>query len=135
MLYWTGGHPYLTQRLCQGVAEDATITDPADVDRLCEALFLSPNAQEKDDNLLFVRERLLHSEVDVAGLLDLYGQVRSGRRVAADDTNALVDLLRLSGITRVEGKRQKAKGKREVGFAVFSLIKKATQRSFLLPSP
>src|SRR4030095_3831413 len=23
ILYWTGGHPYLTQRLCQSVAQDA----------------------------------------------------------------------------------------------------------------
>ena len=28
-----------------------------------------------------VRERLLRSEVDLAGLLDLYGQVRQGKRV------------------------------------------------------
>src|SRR5438128_2947990 len=26
ILYWTGGHPYLTQRLCQAVAEDERIT-------------------------------------------------------------------------------------------------------------
>src|ERR1051325_2463419 len=26
VLYWTGGHPYLTQRLCQAVAEDVSIT-------------------------------------------------------------------------------------------------------------
>src|SRR5439155_7375779 len=66
-----------------------------------EALFLSTAAQEKDDNLLFVRERLLNSEVDRAGLLELYGQVRRGQRVRLDDTNQLVSLLRLSGITRV----------------------------------
>src|SRR5207302_3579069 len=24
VLYWTGGHPYLTQRLCRAVAEDAS---------------------------------------------------------------------------------------------------------------
>jgi WD40 repeat protein len=101
VLYWTGGHPYLTQRLCQTLAGDPTVTSASGVDRHCEALFLSTSAQEKDDNLLFVRERLLSNEVDRAGLLDLYGQVRSGKRVALDDTNQLVSLLRLSGITRV----------------------------------
>src|SRR5438552_367566 len=54
---------------------------PTDVDRCCHELFLSPRAQETDDNLLFVRERLLKSEADRAGLLDLYSQVRGGRRV------------------------------------------------------
>jgi hypothetical protein len=76
------------------------VTGPSGVDRLCEALFLSPSAQEKDDNLLFVRDRLLRSEADRAALLDLYAQVRSGRWVAVDDTNQLVSILRLSGIVR-----------------------------------
>src|SRR5206468_2212818 len=84
ILHWTGGHPYLTQRLCRAVAQDESVTDPTSVDRLCETLFLSPSAQEKDDNLLFVRERLLNSEAELAGLLDLYGQVRSGKPVRLD---------------------------------------------------
>jgi hypothetical protein len=55
VFYWTEGHPYLTQRLCQAIAEDQSIRNAAGVDRLCEALFLSPRARERDDNLLFVR--------------------------------------------------------------------------------
>src|SRR5215468_4820196 len=35
VLYWTGGHPYLTQRLCQAVSEDGAASDAADVDRVC----------------------------------------------------------------------------------------------------
>jgi WD40 repeat protein len=102
VLHWTGGHPYLTQRLCLAVAADPAVASAADLDRLCGELFLSPSAQEKDDNLLFVRERLLKSEAERAALLDLYGQVRAGKRIALDDTNQLVSILRLSGITRVE---------------------------------
>src|SRR5207249_3441047 len=90
VLYWTGGHPYLTQRLCRAVAEQSAsepnpkskIQNPKSVDCLCAELFLSPQAREQDDNLLFVRERLLRSEADVAGLLELYRQVRSGKQVA-----------------------------------------------------
>ena len=104
VLYWTGGHPYLTQQLCQAVAEDESAHDAKGVDRLCEELFLSHRAQERDDNLLFVRERILRSEVDLASLLDLYAQVRNGKRVADEITNPLVGVLRLSGITRVEGR-------------------------------
>jgi WD40 repeat protein len=111
VLYWTGGHPYLTQRLCQAVAADPAVMNPGGVDRHCEALFLSSSAQEKDDNLLFVRERLLNNEVDLAGLLDLYGQVRSGKQVALDDTSQLVSLLRLSGITRVEQGRLRVRNR------------------------
>src|SRR5205823_6312803 len=74
VLYWTGGHPYLTQRLCQAVAEDPSVSDAPGVDRLCRELFLAHGAAERDDNLLFVRERLLASDVDLPGLLELYRQ-------------------------------------------------------------
>jgi WD40 repeat protein len=101
-LHWTRGHPYLTQRLCQAVAEDEGADAPADVDRICDELFLSHQARERDDNLLFVRERMLRGEAPPADLLTLYGQVQSRRRVREDLTNPLVTTLRLSGIARVE---------------------------------
>jgi WD40 repeat protein len=143
VLYWTGGHPYLTQSLCQAVAmslrscteHEARSTKQrqrlpclasrfalrasrspahsalaAGVDRLCEALFLSAGARERDDNLVFVRERLLRSEADPAGLLEFYRRVRAERRlspwraaVVADETNRLVGVLRLCGIVRQVG--------------------------------
>jgi WD40 repeat protein len=133
VLYWTGGHPYLTQRLCQAVSDDPSVTGPSGVDELCAELFLSASAREKEDNLLFVRDRLLRSEADLASLLDLYRRVRTGRGsrvlaaiaasgptprtsggvgtlgrapgVAADDTNPLIDQLRLSGLVRLSGSR------------------------------
>ena len=100
ILYWTGGHPYLTQRLCQAVAEDPDVSVEAGVDRLCEELFMSLRARERDDNLLFVRERMLRSEVDLASLLEMYAAVWRNRRVRDDETNPLVSILLLSGIAR-----------------------------------
>ena len=103
ILYWTGGHPYLTQRLCQVVAKDAEAMGPGDIDRFCEELFFSHRAQERDDNLLFVRERLLRSEADPAALLGMYSKVRAGKRVVDEEESALADILRLSGVAKVEG--------------------------------
>jgi WD40 repeat protein len=108
ILYWTGGHPYLTQRLCQAVSEanpQSPVSDPQSVDRLCGELFFSRRAREQDDNLLFVRERMLRSEVELAGLLSLYLQVHRGKVVEDDETNPLISVLRLSGIARAEGGR------------------------------
>jgi len=102
VLYWTGGHPYLTQRLCRAVAEDASAQSSSAVDRICSDLFLSLRAREHDDNLLFVRERIVRSEVDTPSLLSLYDKVRSGAKVRDEETNPLVPVLRLSGITRPE---------------------------------
>jgi WD40 repeat protein len=128
VLYWTGGHPYLTQRLCQAVAEDARVAGSDGVDRLCNALFLRPGALDQD-RLALVPQRLRESEATRAALLDLYSQVldrtirdgtnpvvgalqrsglqalsrrmRSGLPVRDDDSNPLVGILRLSGMIRV----------------------------------
>jgi len=102
VLHWTGGHPYLTQRLCQAVADDSHVASTRDVNRICTELFLSQRARERDDNLLFVRDRLLRSEVDTPSLLTLYDKVRSGKKVIDDQANPLIPVLRLSGITRVD---------------------------------
>lgn len=110
ILYWTGGHPYLTQRLCLAVAQSEA-GSTRDVDRICDELFLSRRARERDDNLLFVRERMLRSEVDTPSLLTLYSKVRRGAKVADDPSDPLVTILRLSGISRVEEGRLKVRNR------------------------
>jgi outer membrane protein assembly factor BamB len=106
ILHWTGGHPYLTQRLCHEVAQAQADNgerdlDSGDVDRLCDALFLAPGARSRDDNLTFARDRMLAGTPDVAALLDLYGRVRAGRRVVDDDASADIRRLKLAGTVRV----------------------------------
>lgn len=111
VLYWTGGHPYLTQRLCQAVAEARyqsrtlipAATPAVMVDRLCESLYLTPRARERDDNLLFVRERILRGEGDLASLLMLYARVRGGERVADEETSRSATLLQLAGLLKSSG--------------------------------
>ena len=90
--------------MCLVVADNPSVTKPADVDRICEELFLSNRARERDDNLMFVRERMLRSEVDLAGLLDLYGRVWR-KPVLDDETNPMISVLRLSGVSRVVKER------------------------------
>lgn len=102
VLHWTAGHPYLTQRLCREVAEDPKVRDARAVDRLCRGLFLTPGARSRDDNLLFVQERLVNRDDDVAAYLDLYRRIRAGQRVRCDETDPRVPELRLSGIVREE---------------------------------
>jgi hypothetical protein len=107
ILHWTHGHPYLTQRLCQAVAmalsrADARPRSELLVDELCQELLLAPRARETDDNLLYVRERLLRTETNLVSLLNLYEQVLTGGRVPDDEHNDLVTQLRLAGIVRVE---------------------------------
>lgn len=112
VLYWTNGHPYLTQRLCQAVAESSTATNEANrgatsrVDIICAQLFFTADARENDDNLIFVRERLLRSdEVDRVSLLALYGQMVARKTVHGDRTNPLISILYLSGVARPDAGR------------------------------
>jgi hypothetical protein len=108
ILHWTQGHPYLTQRLCRAVVEAnqepslAIPPGPEGIDALCEKLFLSPRAREQDDNLLFVRERILRTEGDLARLLGLYEQILNGERIPDDETDDLINQLRLAGIIDVD---------------------------------
>ena len=88
--------------LCAAVASDPTALRDQEVDRLCTELFLTTTAQDTDDNLAIVRNRLLRSEGDLMALLTLYGQVRAGKSVKDEETNPLCSVLKLSGITRVE---------------------------------
>src|SRR4029450_1570902 len=84
---------------------------PAEVDRKCDELFFARRARERDDNLLFVRERMLRSEVDVADLLALYSRVLRGKTVLDDETDPHVGVLRLSGIARSEHGRLRVRNR------------------------
>ncbi|QQS45940.1 MAG: AAA-like domain-containing protein [Acidobacteriota bacterium] len=111
VLYWTNGHPYLTQQLCQALADNPGAQTVEEVDRKCAELFFAEGAQTRDDNLLFVREWMLRSEVDPAGLLTMYDQIYRGRKVPNEETNPLATTLRLSGLTRVENGHLKVRNR------------------------
>lgn len=106
VLYWTGGHPYLTQRLCSAIVEDATVHGAAGVDRLCERLLLRPASREEDDNLAFVRRLLLGEPARRAEALRAYERVRRSRvGVPEQELEGVAPLLRQAGIVRFEGGR------------------------------
>jgi len=96
ILYWTNGHPYLTQKLCQLMVDDEMV-----VDKLCEEVFFSSRSRDAENNLQHVRTQVLDKDKDTAALLDLYRQVRSRKKIRDDDTNSLINTLRLSGLVRI----------------------------------
>lgn len=98
--HWTNGQPYLTQLFCRTLVERKEVQSLRDVDHICTELFLTEQAAEKNDNLVFVRERLLRSEVDRFELLQLYAKVLNGGHVLDDPSNPLICVLRLAGVTR-----------------------------------
>lgn len=110
ILYWTNGHPYLTQRVCFGVTQE--FADTADtesfiedlelVDLLCEDLLLSNRANERDRHLNSVREQLLEKAAATEDLLKTYIRIRGCGAVEDPDSNPSVRLLGATGILRIE---------------------------------
>jgi tetratricopeptide (TPR) repeat protein len=99
--HWTSGHPYLTQKLCQAIAqaEDESWTDEA-IDSLIEKLFLSEEAR-KETNLQFVQDSLREHPLK-RHLLNLYRQVYEGEQVAEDERSPVHNQLKLTGLVRAE---------------------------------
>jgi len=104
VLFWTGGHPYLTQKTCSRVAQWAQVEwNPSDVplvvDDLVHNMFLSEAGRNTDDNLRFIRDQVLET-TDSAQLFESYRYIR--RREVVDDTelDPLLVKLKLSGLIK-----------------------------------
>ena len=103
VLDWTGGQPFLTQKVCRLIL---SATDAAAIDQEAawiEALVSSRiienwEAQDTPEHLKTIRDRLLLSGENRTGqLLGLYQQIVQQDGIAADDSPEQVD-LRLTGL-------------------------------------
>jgi len=110
IILWTGGHPYLTQKTCSAVAEWAKKSwDTSRAENIVEELvretFFTERGQNTDDNLQFVRDRLLRAPRSLQ-LLDLYERVRQGDAPVYDDQrDPDRTALKLSGIVKADDAR------------------------------
>lgn len=109
VMYWTSGHPYLTQAICAAVLEDPKARSPGGVDAKVRELYLTAEARQREPNLMDVSRRLLESRmagIDPAEsrsqLLHAYEQVLRGNRVLADDSEWHLAALRLCGAVKEE---------------------------------
>ncbi|BAY12102.1 CHASE2 domain-containing protein [Calothrix sp. NIES-2098] len=120
VLKWTGGHPYLTQRLCGALLEEVNretdntkelskflhmkITEK-DVDRIVSNTFFGVMSQQ-DNNLQFVRDMLTKRAPDLFGVLTTYREIIRGKCTVLDEEQSLFKShLKLSGIVRCENTR------------------------------
>jgi tetratricopeptide (TPR) repeat protein len=100
VLYWTGGHPYLTQKVCAEIVAASDGPWPDDrIDKLVKRLFLSDEAR-KESNLQFVRDRIQESQ-DREKLLHTYREVLSGKAVADEERDPVKGHLKLVGLLQM----------------------------------
>ncbi|OKH56980.1 AAA-like domain-containing protein, partial [Scytonema sp. HK-05] len=102
MLEWTGGHPYLSQRLCCIVSqENKKSWSKADVARVVSSTFLGAMS-EQDNNLQFVRDMLTKRAPDKEGVLSVYREIRRGKSILDEEQSIVKSHLKLSGVVRRE---------------------------------
>ncbi|BAY42282.1 WD-repeat protein (plasmid) [Nostoc sp. NIES-2111] len=102
VLKWTGGHPFLTQWLCQLITiyplprhsqNEAQWVAAIVQERIVENWW----AQDKQQHLQTIRERILSNEKRVSRLLGLYQQTLRLEKIKSDDSSEQIE-LRLSGL-------------------------------------
>ena len=80
-LEWTGGHPYLTQRLCSALSQELgngkSAINQTLVQQVVNSTFFGVMS-EQDNNLQFVRDMLTKRSPTVE-VLTVYRQIRLGR--------------------------------------------------------
>lgn len=102
ILAWTGGKPFLTQKLCQLVLlSPLTIesgTEAEAIARLAtEQIIYNWEAQDEPEHLRTIRDRLLQKSPRTLRLLTLYQRILSEGEVPAYDCSEQME-LRLSGL-------------------------------------
>ncbi|MEO0377873.1 MAG: AAA-like domain-containing protein, partial [Cyanobacteria bacterium P01_A01_bin.17] len=102
ILRWTGGQPFLTQRLCQLVVDSdeviATGSEAIAIDGLVNAQLIdSWETQDHQEHLKTIRQRLLDDERKAGYLLELYRQIRQAEEISASNQPEERE-LQLSGL-------------------------------------
>lgn len=100
VLDWTGGQPYLTQKLCAEAANAVGESiSKRDIDSLVEAIFLSDQART-ETNLRAIRDRIQNNP-HLMEMLGVYKRVLAGKQIAAEERSIAQNELKLTGLLRV----------------------------------
>lgn len=106
ILYWTDGHPYLTQILCAKVSEcDHRVGMPEGiVDAAVQENLLSVGSREGENNLKFVADRLSNGGQDRRRVLHSYRDILLGKNIKNIPISPIHAALRLSGVVKPDNK-------------------------------
>lgn len=100
VLDWTGGHPYLTQKVCASLATAKSWhADAESVDKLIDTLFLSDTTWS-DTHLAHIRDYIVEDKDNPDAMLELYRHIFSGEQILDDERSPIHASLKLSGIVK-----------------------------------
>ena len=99
VFHWTGGHPYLTQRLCAHLSTSKVKLTEEVVGEVVRHLFEGEQGWQ-DTNLQFVRDKLIEPSPYLSRMLKTYKDIRTGTRVTDDERSIIKSRLKISGVVR-----------------------------------
>ncbi|MEH2322157.1 MAG: CHASE2 domain-containing protein [Nostoc sp.] len=108
ILEWTGGQPFLTQKLCQFIVLESTAQRFSSVEQVIRSHIVENwESQDEPEHLRTIRDRILYrNEKRTGRLLELYQQILRQGEIYADGTPEQIE-LRLSGLVVEEQRKLK----------------------------
>jgi adenylate cyclase len=99
ILDWTGGQPFLTQKLCKLVIQESVKEgNPPSVEHVVKSRLVENwEATDEPEHLRTIRDRILRNEERVGRLLGLYQQILQKEEILTDGSAEQME-LRLSGL-------------------------------------
>jgi len=101
--FWTGGQPYLSQKLARSVSRekfDGNIVD--NIDRIAAQQLAGRAALHNEPNMGHIHREVVKDKKRSEALLNLYGRIRKGINVAADLGSPLQRRLIAIGLIKID---------------------------------
>jgi CHASE2 domain-containing sensor protein len=98
ILYWTGGQPFLTQKLCWLISQASEVQTPQSIKQLVRKCIIENwESQDEPEHLRTIRDRILRNSRSTTSLLLLYKKILQRGKIPANNSEAYLE-LRLSGL-------------------------------------
>ncbi len=98
VLYWTGGQPFLTQKLCWLISQESEVQTPQSIKHLVHKRIIENwESQDEPEHLRTIRDRILRNSRSSTSLLLLYKKVLQRGKIPGNNSQAYLE-LRLSGL-------------------------------------
>lgn len=110
ILAWTGGQPFLTQKICNLIIKISTINANKNIKNEVRVVNIIKDhiinrweSQDEPEHLKTIRDRIVRNEQQAGRMLGIYQQILSGLAVKSDDSREQIELLLSGLLVRHEG--------------------------------
>jgi CHASE2 domain-containing sensor protein len=101
ILYWTGGQPFLTQKLCWLISQETEVQTPNSIGKLVRKRIIDDwESQDQPEHLRTIRDRILRNSHSHEQLLKLYQKILQRGKIPAKNSQEYLE-LRLSGLVNL----------------------------------